>query len=501
MAGDEKSVFPVGLLATGRPCLVVGGGKVALRKTRLLLDAGAEVTIVSPDLVPELKECVERMNVRYIDRQFNSDDVPGCFLVFAATDDAAVNRRVLECCRSRDVLGCSVDSTWVDGDFVTPATFRKNDLTVSVSTGGKSCRRSKLVKESLARHVEMVESAGLIVMGTSHNYLSIREREPFHLAGRRLQNVADMLAQVWGLHEFALLNTCNRIEFMGVATRSASVEKVLKRILRFDQLESDGFYIKRDNDAFAHLSVMNAGLLSQTTGENHIVAQVKDAVAKATEEGWAAGMMQQWLSCALHISKDIRRETAALLHGQEIEDLCLNYLETELPDWRRQRVMVVGAGVVGMSIVRQLTAQGRRVTWCYHCNKPGIPKDCERLVELCTMNAVKDRVAIVDVIICATSSEGHVLHMGHAPFFDQERSTVIVDLAMPRNVAPDLNGIADSIRVVDLDDLKHWYRRKMADMARIFELSKEVVEQHADMYEKLIVSFQDGAGRTGTTIS
>ena len=261
------------------------------------------------------------------------------------------------------------------------------------------------------------------------------------------------------------------------------------------------------NQARADREAVRAGTLTLeqvkvgAKGLTEIGAVIEAYHRHMTRRGLSAAHIRESKRFVRALCTDRQIKCPKQLHGQEIEDLCLNYLETELPDWSRQRVMVVGAGVVGMSIVRQLTAQGRRVTWCYHCNKPGIPKDCERLVELCTMNAVKDRVAIVDVIICATSSEGHVLHMGHAPFFDQERSTVIVDLAMPRNVAPDLNGIADSIRVVDLDDLKHWYRRKMADMARIFELSKEVVEQHADMYEKLIVSFQDGAGRTGTTIS
>jgi glutamyl-tRNA reductase len=106
------------------------------------------------------------------------------------------------------------------------------------------------------------------------------------------------------------------------------------------------------------------------------------------------------------------------------------------------------------------------------------------------MNEVRDNLASADVVLCATASEGHVLHMGHAPFFDQERCTVVVDLAMPRNVAPELDGVADSIRVLDLDDLKHWYRREKADMARIFEISNNVLEQHRDMYDKLLTSFQ-----------
>jgi precorrin-2 dehydrogenase/sirohydrochlorin ferrochelatase len=483
-------VFPVGLMAAGRACLVVGGGKIALRKTRLLLDARARVTVVSPELHPELTERIREGMVHYEARAFDPADVRGQFLVFAATNDADVNREILTCCREAGVYGCSIDNSWVDGDFVTPASFRKGELTVSVSTGGKSCRRSKLVKDSLARHVEMVDTAGLIVMGTSHNYLPIREREPFHLTGCRLVETGNMVMQVWGVHEFVILNTCNRIELIAVVTQSHAVEAVLKRIFGLDRLNDDGFYLKRDADAFGHMAVMTAGLLSQTPGENHIVAQVKDAVAEAADHGWAAGMLQQWLSSVLHIAKDIRRETDALLRHHEIEDLCIQYLAAEVPDWASQCVLVVGAGVVGAGIVKSLVGQGRAVTWCYHRNKPELSGEANGSVKLCGMNALRDEIASAGVIVCATSSEGHVLHMGHAPFFDQERRTVVVDLAMPRNVAPALNGIADSIRVVDLDDLKHWYRREVADMARIFEVSKAVIDEHRDMYDKLIQSFQ-----------
>ncbi len=486
----ETRIFPVGLLAENRPCIVIGGGRIATRKVKSLLEARARITVVSPELHPDLDELVTQGRITYQQRTFAPEDIQGAFLVFAATDDAAVNRAVIDLGKTLGVHVCSIDKSWTEGDFVTPASFRKGGLTVSVSTGGKSCRRSKLVKESLARHVEMVDTAGLIIIGTSHNFLPIEQREPYHLTERRLEEVAEMITQIWGVHEFALLNTCNRIELIAVVTRSPTVERVLRRILRFDQLPDSSTYLHRDEQAFSHMAVMTAGLLSQTPGENHIVAQVKNAVNTAVEKQWAAGMLQQWLGATLHISKHIRNDTAQLLHAQEIEDLCLHYLSTECPQWPAARVLVLGAGVVGQCIVELLTAQTRSITWCYHRNVPELPTKGKADVTLCGMNDLREQLARADVIICATASEGHVLHMGYAPFFNQEGTTVVVDLAMPRNVAPELNGIADSIRVVDLDDLKHWYRRKVADMGHIFEVSKDVVEQHKEMYDKLIQSFQ-----------
>ncbi len=486
----KVNVFHACLLTDGKRCTVVGGGKIALRKTLLLLASDALVTVVSPELHEDIQKLVDQGTITHIAREFNAADINGNFLVFAATNNLETNQAVLDCSKENGVYACSIDRTWIDGDFVTPASFKKGDLSIAVSTGGKSCRRSKMIKESLYRHVEMVEDAEIMIMGTSHNYLSIDEREAFHLTGKKLENVAEMLMQVLGVHEFALLNTCNRIELIAVVSRSHSIEGILQRIMHFDKLDKGNFYIKRGYDAFSHLSVVTAGLLSQTPGENHIVGQVKTSVTEAVNKGWASGMIQQWLSSSLHISKAIRNVTSPIIHNQEIEDLCLQYLSTESTNWNESEVMVVGAGVIGKSIVEHLLDNGHKVTWCYHHNKPDIsPKDNKQLT-VCDMNAMKEHIGSADIVICATSSDGYVINMGHVPFFDQTRNTTIIDLAMPRNVSPDINETSGVAKVVDLDGLKHWYRREVADMSKIFELSKIIVKQHQDMYEKLTESFQ-----------
>ena len=150
---DDKQVRPVlpaSLLVEGRPCLIVGGGKIAARKAGHLLDAGAKVTIVSPEVTDRIAQLTESESVQHLSRDFADPDVDGMYLVFAATDDEAVNRRVIKSCRQKNVLCSAIDSNWTDGDFVTPAICRKKGLIVSVSTGGRSCRRARLIKERIA---------------------------------------------------------------------------------------------------------------------------------------------------------------------------------------------------------------------------------------------------------------------------------------------------------------------------------------------------------------
>ena len=155
-------MLPVSLLVAGRPCLVVGGGEIATRKTGHLLDAEATVTVVSLTASAELEELARAGRIRLVARLFQDADADGKYLVFATTDDHDVNRRVLEACHARGVLCSAADSNWPQGDFVTPAITRKGGLVVTVSTGGRSCREAKLVKDRIAELLTTItnESSG-----------------------------------------------------------------------------------------------------------------------------------------------------------------------------------------------------------------------------------------------------------------------------------------------------------------------------------------------------
>ncbi|MCX6995649.1 MAG: hypothetical protein NTV49_00840 [Kiritimatiellaeota bacterium] len=489
---NGRTVFPVGLLLEKKPCLLVGGGKVALHKLQLLLDAKADITVISPAAEAEVLRLAAAHTIRYVPREFTEADLDGTFLAMAATNDDKVNRHLLQLCQARRILCCSADHNWNAGDFITPAVFRLDELTVSVSSGGVSCRRSRLVKENLARHVEMVGTADLIVIGTSHHQLPIQRREPFHLLGKRMDQTGQMLMQVWGIHEFMLLNTCNRIELIGIVSRETSIEDLLKRIMAFFHLKEEEYYVKRGFEAFDHLALVSAGLLSQSPGENHIVAQVKEALDYAVEHGWSGPMMRGWIGAALHMSKDIRQVTGPLLQSREIEDLCVDYLQAECPGFAGKRIMVLGTGMVGSGLMRRFFEMGHACEWCYHVNKPDLPEAWQPRVTLSTFNDLPTHLSKADIIVCTATSPGYILHKGHAPFLDQDKDILIMDLAMPRNVEPALDNLTPELKVVDLDGLKRWYHQEILDMAKVFELSKLLVSEHRELYDKIIQSFQGG---------
>lgn len=129
---------------SGRRCVVVGGGAVANRKARKLLQAQAEVVVISPEVKPEL----ESMAVEVHRRPYREGDLEGAYLAFAATDSREVNAAVAREARERGVP-INVADNPAEGDFALPSTLRRGRLQISVSTGGASPTLARRVRSAL----------------------------------------------------------------------------------------------------------------------------------------------------------------------------------------------------------------------------------------------------------------------------------------------------------------------------------------------------------------
>lgn len=126
--------FPLFINIENKPCLVAGGGKVAMRKVQVLLDFGALVTIAAPAVLEEIKQIKE---IIVIEREFMPEDLIGKALVVAATDDTAENHRIAELCKGQGILVNAVDQI-EDCSFLFPAYVRQKDVVAAFSSGGKS---------------------------------------------------------------------------------------------------------------------------------------------------------------------------------------------------------------------------------------------------------------------------------------------------------------------------------------------------------------------------
>jgi siroheme synthase-like protein len=136
--------YPIFLDLKDRPVLVVGAGRVALRKTRGLLEAGARVTVVAP----EWEKDFESLPLRLIRRRFRASDLAGAMLIFAATNDRLTNHRIGIAAKGKGVFANIADSA-EECDFVVPARLQRGIVHVAVSTGGESPRLSAELRRKL----------------------------------------------------------------------------------------------------------------------------------------------------------------------------------------------------------------------------------------------------------------------------------------------------------------------------------------------------------------
>lgn len=483
--------LPVNLRIENSPCLVVGGGQVAGRKVKALLSAGAAVQVISPTLCPELSTLVKTGGVTHQARRFESADTNGMRVVFAATDDPAVNRRVLDAAGAAGALCCCVDAHWTAGDFTSPAVLRMDGLTVAISTGGRSCRQARMIKETLRRHCRSIETAGLMVLGTSHEELALEKREAVQRTGQRLQHAGEMLMQVWGVHEFMLLNTCNRIELVAVVSDSVTRSDILERILGLDHLAKSERYRWTGIAAFEHVALVTSGMRSQSPGEYHVASQVKQALQTAVDHGWAGGLLQAWIAEALHISKHVKNEVLPLLPATEIEDAAIDYLIRNRGDaWHAWKVMVLGTGMLGRGLVQRIVARGARCMWGYHVNPPAPDPDWGDRVRIVAPDRFTRYLAGCEVVFCAMEADGYVLDEKQGSCFSRRQPVTIMDLGLPRNVNPALTEGLPEADLVNLDRLKSWTLQRNGDLDRARAMSRDVVRQHRDGYDALIARFQ-----------
>jgi precorrin-2 dehydrogenase/sirohydrochlorin ferrochelatase len=140
--------YPAFLNIRDRRCVVIGGGEVALRKVRGLLECGAQVTVISPAFHPTLVELAEGGRITPVCREFEPGDLNRALIAIAATDVREVNQKVAEEARDRGVLVNVVDSS-EQSDFIIPSSFRRGGLSVAISTGGMSPALARKIRMKL----------------------------------------------------------------------------------------------------------------------------------------------------------------------------------------------------------------------------------------------------------------------------------------------------------------------------------------------------------------
>ena len=181
---------------TNRKVTIIGGGQVAYRKAKGLMEEKCEIVVISPKWVKDF----ENVGCTKINRAYREGDCKGSFLVFAATNDPIVNQKVFMECERNQIL-CNMVDDGSHSHFITPAQMKRGDLTISVSTGGKSPSLAVQIKKELEEIYGEAYQERIELLGKIRDYWLIYEKDN-QQKKELLQKVAKM--KVEEIHAYLL---------------------------------------------------------------------------------------------------------------------------------------------------------------------------------------------------------------------------------------------------------------------------------------------------------
>jgi len=148
VSSQSSSYYPIFLNIHQKKCIVVGGGEVARRKVRALLERGAIVQVIAPTLDSELSHLANNNTITVLRRNYEPGDLKDALIVIAATTEAETNRKVAMEAKRRGILVNVVDDR-EQSDFIVPSCLHRGDLTIAVATAGKSPALARKIRTRL----------------------------------------------------------------------------------------------------------------------------------------------------------------------------------------------------------------------------------------------------------------------------------------------------------------------------------------------------------------
>ncbi|AEB76682.1 precorrin-2 dehydrogenase/sirohydrochlorin ferrochelatase family protein [Clostridium botulinum] len=153
-----------------RNVVVVGGGKVAFRKTKKLLEFGANVILISPQLINEFNDLkkiyLSKLNI--IIDCYNDSYIKNSYLVIGATSNKSINKKISVCCKEKNIL-CNIVDDINSSDFIVPSSVKRGDLVISISTMGKSPMLAAKIKQEIEKKYSNKYEEYIVLLGEARN--------------------------------------------------------------------------------------------------------------------------------------------------------------------------------------------------------------------------------------------------------------------------------------------------------------------------------------------
>lgn len=331
----------------------------------------------------------------------------------------------------------------------------------------------------------------LCIVGVNHRTapVALRERLAFPLAG--LTAALGDLRAVPGVHEAAIVSTCNRVEIVAGTSLPANavaegIEAFLARVREVERATfAPHLYVHHGRDAIRHLFRVAASLDSMVVGEPQILGQMKDQYIAAATAGTSGPVLHKAFHRAFTVAKRVRTETGIASKSVSVASVAADLTRTIFETLDDKTVLLIGAGKMSQLVARHLQARGcgdimvttRTFDHAVQLAREfgGTPIPFERLAEY---------LKHADIVIGSAGAADHLI--GPAVVQDvlrarKQRPMFFVDLAVPRNFDPAINTL-DNVYVYDMDDLARTSADHTGEREREALRAEAIVESEADRF-------------------
>lgn len=332
------------------------------------------------------------------------------------------------------------------------------------------------------------EPEKLVVHGTSFRTspLEVRER----LAMRKGEERETILKlKKLEAEEYVVLSTCNRVEFILYGREDA--ERLASELRRINEertgisLREEFFYTFQGRDALRHIFRVTSSLDSMVVGEPQITGQVKEAYERAVELGCAGKYLKRIFERAFFVAKRVRRETAIGENPHSISSQAVELAESIFGDLSTRKALVIGTGEMGELAIKSFISRG--ISRIYITSR-----SVERAEEICSLYSgevlpFKDLyrgLEEVDIVLCSSAAPHYLITKEDIKRVMKRRRGAplfIIDISLPRNIAPDVNEV-DNVYLYHIDDLQKIVDKNMKKRKEEALKSETIVEEEVQSF-------------------
>ena len=330
----------------------------------------------------------------------------------------------------------------------------------------------------------------IILAGVSHHNTPLSIRERLYFPEGHMTEWLDRLAGYHGLDERLILSTCNRVE---VYSAVDDLEQGLDAIHRFflesrdvgrEELNAH-LYVHREAEATRHLFTVASSLDSMVVGEPQILGQVKEAYRVAQASGHAGKALTNLFSRAFRVAKKIREQTPIGESPVSVSSVAVDLAKRIFGSLAGKNVLLLGAGEMGEAAARHLKASGADTLQVANRTLARAQELAAKLKgRAVSFDNLEQALIDADVVITSTASQGFILDKPTvAAALERRRDAPVflIDIAVPRNVAPDVNELEDAY-LYDVDDLQSVAADNLRDREEVARDARAILESEVQTY-------------------